>query len=143
MIKISLQYFGGRGGGGSGGARGGGRAGGGSSEKSSEVTVNGVSLDLGDSAGYNLTWPDNWRAESAFKAGDLSIAADSKKEAIQQFNKALNNPDGGGMKMVPDKNGFTCTVYESFKGRINKNAKYPDILVERDPKTKKYTIKQV
>ena len=32
MIKISLQYFGGRGGGGSGGARGGGRAGGGGAD---------------------------------------------------------------------------------------------------------------
>ena len=35
MIKISIQYFGGRGGGGSGGARGGGRAGGGGGAASS------------------------------------------------------------------------------------------------------------
>lgn len=40
MIKISIQYFGGRGGGGSGGARGGGRAGGGGGGDTKAEAVN-------------------------------------------------------------------------------------------------------
>lgn len=133
---ISIQFFGGRGGGGSGGARGG-RAGG--SSKSKEVTLNGVSLGLGNSTG---TGTAQERAEKAFRSGDLSIAADSEKEAVQKFNKALNNPNGGGLKIVRDKYGFTYTVYASYKGKIIKLDRYPDIWVEYDSKAKGYTFKQ-
>lgn len=56
MIKIGIQYFGGRGGGGSGGARGGGRAGGGSNQSAYQSSPSdapvGTKLSMG---GYTYT----------------------------------------------------------------------------------------
>ena len=109
------------------------------SSKSKEVTLNGVPLGVGNSTG---TGTAREKAEKAFRSGDLSIAADSEKEAVQKFNKAFNNPDGRGLKITKDKYSFTYTVYSSYKGKIIKMDRYPDIWVEYNSKAKGYTFEQ-
>lgn len=87
MIKISLQYFGGRGGGGSGGARGGGRAGGGGDQtaayqKDPENAPVGTRLKMGNyeyTKNARGTWTTFLRSKKSIKKVASRTNADIKR----------------------------------------------------------------
>lgn len=86
MIKISLQFFGGRGGSGSGGARGGGRAGGGATADTTPFSVPQMTKKQVDS----LSRGQLETMAKALYVNEAMTRGMSKADALSRFNSLVD-----------------------------------------------------
>ena len=151
MIKISIQYFGGRGGGGSGGARGGGRAGGGKASLEAEQTLSAKDLALKNGMMSPALVQAMHQGKSLNKVGDyvqmtktlkdgsvevtrMEVTGTAKYNDVFPRSPMSSNPDIPRIT-VTQSNGSTRTTYKDASWDIMNSA------TTNRSKTKTLTVK--